>query len=43
MKQSCSMLRLGRAMAIEALPCSKAVAIFFTWCCGCERSNSSAS
>ena len=32
-----------RAMAIEALPCSKAVAIFLTWFCGCERSNSSAS
>ena len=30
MKQSCSVLRLGRAMAIEALPCSKAVAIFLT-------------
>jgi len=24
MKQSCSVLRLGRAMAIKALPCSKA-------------------
>jgi len=40
MKQSCSVLRLGRAMAIETLPCSKAVAIFLTWSCGCERSTS---
>ena len=38
MKQSCSVLRLGRAMAIEALPCSKAVAIFLTGFGGCERS-----